>query len=82
MSDNVNYNLKPCPFCGGEAELKRYVGIGLVCQAYVECQGCHCRTDMIDPSLKYCANDEVVEMWNRRNADGMKIARVKEATHD
>lgn len=57
--------LKPCPFCGGEAEIKRYVGFGFE-QAYVECANCETRTKMIDPSLKYCANDKAAELWNKR----------------
>lgn len=68
MNDNVNHELKRCPFCGGEAELKRYVGFAFE-EAYVQCKDCECKTKIISPSLKYCANDKAVEMWNRRNAE-------------
>lgn len=57
--------IKPCPFCGGKAEIKRYVEFAFE-QAYVECTDCGARTRMIDPSLKYCANDKAAELWNNR----------------
>jgi Lar family restriction alleviation protein len=57
--------LKPCPFCGCKAEIKRYVGFAFE-QAYVVCTNCEARTKMIDPSLKYCANDKAAELWNKR----------------
>lgn len=51
-------DLKPCPFCGGEAELVFFGG------AYcaISCQTCNCRTDAMD-------FDDAVrafETWNRR----------------
>lgn len=60
--------LKPCPFCGGKAEIKRYVGFAFE-QAYVECTSCEVQTKMIDPSLKYCANDKAAELWNNREEE-------------
>lgn len=57
--------IKLCPFCGGKAELKRYVGFAFE-QAYVECTKCGAQTQKVDPSLKYCANDKAIELWNGR----------------
>lgn len=57
--------LKPFPFCGGKAEIKRDVGFGLE-YAYVICKGCRVRTAMVESSVKYCANDKAAELWNNR----------------
>lgn len=53
--------LKPCPFCGGEAELRINH-----CAAYVECKECEASTEHILDSPLYCAKDKAVEAWNRR----------------
>lgn len=49
--------LKPCPFCGGEAELRT---IGKL--AYVECSICHCQTD----GVYYKQKKEEIKRWNNR----------------
>jgi hypothetical protein len=65
----MNTDLKPCPFCGAEAELtamnsRRYA------YARVECQ--HCHTGMYadtceKPGAKLPALiEEIVERWNHR----------------
>ena len=36
--------LKPCPFCGGEAELIIKDGDYGVCGARIQCKACGCRT--------------------------------------
>ena len=75
--------LKPCPFCGGEAKLMggklvvypecdsngAYVGADFECTpAYVECQNCHAL------SADFCTDDNdidnAVEAWNRRANNG------------
>jgi hypothetical protein len=76
-------DLKPCPFCGGEAEVKDYrVGFA------VECTGCKVHvygTSMAH--LDHIGNDEeseaafakvdwntvkqtAIDAWNRRQANG------------
>lgn len=57
--------LKPCPFCGGEAEL--YVENGVTAR----CKLCYCgtpfRTDF--GYSKKSAIETVIEAWNRRKHD-------------
>ena len=54
--------LKPCPFCGGKAELTRCGN-----QWYVQCAGrepidCYCK-----PWTGYIDTSEIaIEVWNRR----------------
>ena len=60
--------LKPCPFCGGTAEIKfgpmyEYV--------YVACEICGASTHTKERSVKYCATDEAAKAWNRRVNNGV-----------
>lgn len=52
MSDK----LKPCPFCGGEAEF--ISGVGFFC---VSCSFCCGETNL------YNTGQEAIEAWNKRN---------------
>jgi Lar family restriction alleviation protein len=55
----VEWKLKPCPFCGSQAELHRLGGPGST-YAWVECS--HCHADM-----PFCLTfEQAAEMWNRR----------------
>lgn len=60
--------LKPCPFCGGAAELikREYTMIGHKEQAYVRCKNCGTMSDFFNENISYCANEKAVEAWNRR----------------
>lgn len=51
--------LKPCPFCGGDAEIQqgKYQGLRTF---YVSCLGCGARTD-----LEY-AEEFAADLWNER----------------
>ena len=51
--------LKPCPFCGGEAVL-----IDNGCFVDVSCKNFHCR-GWAD-SLMFKTKEEAIEAWNRR----------------
>lgn len=60
-------DIKPCPFCGGSADVKRY-GISYP-QFYIECDNCHARTDNHvgydeELAIKHAKRD-----WNRRCCD-------------
>ena len=59
--------LKPCPFCGGEAKIFAYNNGGMC----VKCTKCSCQTesdsDVCYADWKRCSVFErVIEVWNRR----------------
>jgi Lar family restriction alleviation protein len=69
--------LKPCPFCGGEAKLSYTDQVDAVTfVSHIECDGC----DM-DFSRQYgapnaqIAGEETVELWNTRADQGGEDAR-------
>lgn len=49
--------LKPCPFCGGEAKIKKNI---LNEDIYVECRSCYSRTD------GFGIAEYAIEQWNKR----------------
>ena len=53
--------LKPCPFCGGEAGIMRYHHIKA---AFCFCTVCKVRM----PNM--LTREEAIEAWNRRCTDG------------
>ena len=57
--------LKPCPFCGGEAELVN-IGTNLCDPITVECKQCKCNTQWFDRSC------DAIEAWNRRTSNVKK----------
>lgn len=51
--------LKPCPFCGGKAEMIRYPANGKVT---VSCRSSGCMAN-----ISFCVSkDRAIEAWNRR----------------
>lgn len=59
-------DLKPCPFCGGEATL-RYSLIGM--DAYVKCYNCEVSTTMYKGIDRESSEQSAVAAWNRRAND-------------
>lgn len=62
--------LKPCPFCGGEACIQRHEFIGYADTFGVVCLDCCCETRQFFETKK-----EAIEAWNRRaerSEDGRK----------
>lgn len=70
--------LKPCPFCGREAEIiaetKRNIGFTIWC----ECKECSARTEGYCPNMENPAHaiksierckEKAIESWNRRTND-------------
>ena len=55
----IGIKLKPCPFCGGDAEMYpgKYLGLNTF---YVRCWGCGAQTD-----FEY-AEEFAAELWNER----------------
>ena len=64
--------LRPCPFCGGEAEFETYGGTACA----VVCQSCRCGT----PTMSLADGMAAVNRWNRR-AERTCRAEVSHGTH-
>lgn len=62
-------NLKPCPFCGGEAQLVR---APFSAQWLVRCTTCN--ADRYARDAEHSAS-AAVAAWNRRAGDGRRAAR-------
>ena len=66
----------PCPFCGGEAKLKKGFPSRQIAhcrQAVVQCKTCGCRTVTFKqlPMEKWQDVDkQAIEAWNRRAGNG------------
>lgn len=52
--------IKPCPFCGGEAETNNLMRPDINDRYWIECRECGIITKIFDNE------QEVIEAWNRR----------------
>lgn len=60
--------LKPCPFCGGDAQLEHiHDGFGY---SYVRCKKCGVESVKFIKSFEVSSDKEAVEFWNRRAENG------------
>ena len=57
--------LKPCPFCGGEAKLEH-----LSKSSMVYCLSCKASSKLIEYAPDYASDEKAIEAWNRRAEDG------------
>lgn len=62
--------LKPCPFCGGEAEVGLDQGSFGMSYAFAYCKNCKARSKQFAVRYDICAKDEAINAWNRRWKDG------------
>ena len=64
--------LKPCPFCGGDAELdtmqpyRNFVSGQIESAVAVFCRDCSVQISVCVPDVPDITPEQVVEMWNRR----------------
>ena len=71
-----NYELKPCPFCGGVARLEKssrgFIGGQTTRISYVYCTSCNARSprfkleDFGKTSHSNEANQAAIDSWNKR----------------
>ena len=70
----VNEKLKPCPFCGGEANLG-----GNNVDVFVECERCSARPYAIPETYAFTQdNQKVSSMWNKRTQRPVEPIRQEE----
>lgn len=58
--------LKPCPFCGGKAELENSMRENC---SRIKCTKCRVKTEAFIKSFKYSSDQLAAEAWNRRVND-------------
>lgn len=70
----MSEELKPCPFCGGEALFETYGGTACA----VVCQTCHCGT----ATARLYDGMEAVKAWNRRAERTCRMEYNERWSHD
>ena len=60
--------LKPCPLCGEQVEIKEDLLCGCDVSYYIQCNNCKANVGGID-------RDELVEIWNDRDVDRSKALK-------
>lgn len=68
----MNEELKPCPFCGGKAELAcdntcgNKGSFNWVIISFVRCINCGAVGQKFEINRKYSSDEKAIEAWNRR----------------
>ena len=75
-----NLVIKPCPFCGGEANLVRMIGKTNI--YYIECSECRAmmgrtswQMDGLRGKLHFESDEDVVQEWNTRTESTVQNVR-------
>lgn len=68
--------LRPCPFCGGEAQLSDDQAMRAYGGVYVRCVDCGVKTTVEPVNRAYIADEKAVSLWNRRATDA-EIERLR-----
>lgn len=73
-----NIELKPCPFCGGKAEIWMLNENGQSCRnalwakdLYIKCSTCHAASDTFEKTIDKNALEQAVSAWNQRKKDSI-----------
>ena len=61
----LSISLKPCPFCGGKAELSENLD-AILGWVKVVCTNCHVSTETFTRGCIEEREKEVIDLWNRR----------------
>ena len=63
----MDMKIKRCPFCGGEAELRRNEGASYL-YSYVKCTNYECGSSSryIRMNPEYSSDDKAIKVWNTR----------------
>ena len=65
--------LKPCPFCGGEAKLVNMWN----CLFHIVCRSCGATIGEVkNHPNDFRTRDEVIAAWNRRTAEKVPVANI------
>ena len=60
-------DLKPCPFCGGKAEIQHTEKRSEYGEcAFIVCTHCGANGQMVTKAWAYSADEKAIEAWNRR----------------
>ena len=66
--------LKPCPFCGGEAEIERTTRCMITAEIRIFCTKCGATVRNWEKTFWHVGyfdtEEEAIEAWNRRAEDG------------
>jgi hypothetical protein len=82
--------LKPCPFCGGDAELDRQRSFSnfengrLERQVVIYCLGCDAEISVCHKDGNGAVSDmaaEITARWNRRSANARLVAALERVAH-
>lgn len=66
----MSNELKPCPFCGGEAEIAQYYNITE--DTYCICAGC----TQCGATVEETDDDHASELWNRRTVNVDELGKI------